>query len=180
MLKLISGPSAPVIDLEKVKAHLRLEASYNDENEYLTDVIARAYGIFSREVGYPLVLSEFEQTVKTLTADMTLALPNVTEVTSITYFDAQNSAQTLDTSSYTLQGQSLVLTDVPETKDRTDAATFNFKAGAESLADDMVQALLTMISDIYELRSSRIDYETFDAAPYLQRYIIHAHRRMPI
>lgn len=152
MLKpvLITAPAELPVSIDEVKAHCRVDGS--DDDAVLTALIKAAV---SHLDGWTGILGRclVTQTWRQDFADfgcMRLPLAPVASITSVTYYDAANAQQTLNSSVYELrtdhQGPYVGAKpdqDWPSVYSREDAVSVTFVAGAD--ASDVPPAIKTAI-----------------------------------
>jgi uncharacterized phiE125 gp8 family phage protein len=85
----------------------------------------------------------------------------VTSVSSIKYYDSDNSLQTLSTDDYTvitsLRPAQIIIDDVPSVYDRTDAMEITFVGGYSSLPNDISLAIKQRCYNVYNNPSDSVE-----------------------
>jgi len=141
-LEQITASTGPPVSLDELRDHLRIDQSVDDAD--LTGKLRAATEFCQRSVGghrqfmkatYDQVLDEFPANGR-----IDLPLPPLKSVTSVKYYDTDNTQQTLSSTAYhtitpTRQPGRVELVDGeawPTTKVRPDAVKVRFVAGATS------------------------------------------------
>lgn len=151
---LVTPASVLPVSLADAKAHLRVTNS--DQDDLITDIIwgaARQFENRSNEVlseqTWDLVMNQSE----VLTRISFFKFP-VKSITSVSYYDSDDSLQTVDAADYTLfitgRPSSIIFDDVPSTYLRDDSMTIRFVAGYTALPYDIKQAVLAKVFRLYE------------------------------
>lgn len=160
-VSVVTPPSA-FLTLEEAKMHLRLDHTASDDwiNQIgipaVCGVLDGPWGWLGRAVG-PQVL---RMTTDVFPTDdpLWLPVPQVTAISSVTYYDSAGVSQTLANTVYALQGLGtdrvgliLALNQAwPTVFGRDDAVTVNFSAGYTSIPPALKAAALLMLGDFYE------------------------------
>ena len=162
--KVTSAPSSEPITLAEAKAQLRVESDFTDDDTWITTAITvvreQVEALTNRAImpqSLELAISEFEDA-------MQLPKPPFSSLTSIQYYDEDNSIQTLSSSVYQLNDFvepaeiSLAYEQTwPTVYDRPDAIRIAFDAGyadAASVPASVKQAMLMLLTDLYDNRSA--------------------------
>jgi len=154
-----------LVTLQEAKDFLRV--TFNDDNS-LIDSLRKAARKWCDNYAS---ISFFTQTW-TLRLDgfpgddrhIELWRPPVQSVTSVKYYDSNNSLQTWDSSNYIVDTKSNTaridaINSYPDTYDRVDAVEVEYIAGYADIDDvpeDIKQAVLILIADFYEIRQNVI------------------------
>jgi uncharacterized phiE125 gp8 family phage protein len=174
-----AAPSTTPVSDTEAKAHLRV--SHTAENALITIYIdaatARLDG-WTGILGRCMVTQTWRQDYGGFCEDMRLPFPDVSAISSVTYFDEANASQTLASSNYELvnrrDGARLLLAEggsYPSTYDRADAVKVTFVAGfgnAAAVPAALKAAMLLHIGVMFEGRSEGDLPPAYDAlvAPY--------------
>jgi len=151
---LVTPASVLPVSLADAKAHLRVTNS--DQDNLITDIIwgaAREFENRTNEVlseqTWDLVLNQSE----VVTRIEFFKFP-VKSITSVSYFDVDDSADTVSSDDYTLfitgRPSSIIFDSVPSTYLRDDSMTIRFVAGYTTLPLDIKQAVLAKVFRLYE------------------------------
>lgn len=163
-LKLVTPPAAEPITLTEAKAHLRVDIPDDDTLINSLIVSARQYAeMVTRRAlitqTWRLLLDEFptENTIY-------IPLPPLSAVSSVTYYDLNNTQQTMPSADYIVDTDSqpgrIVLADGknwPAIYNRPNAVSIQFDAGygtAANVPQPIKQAMLLMIGHWYENREA--------------------------
>lgn len=160
-LKLYAPPSVEPITLDQLKAQCRVDTT--DDNAVLTLAIAAARAKAENYTGTAIISQIWEQTLDAFPeAEIELLKPPVTEITSVTYVDADGATQTLAGSAYALDASTFpgwllpaYDTSWPDTRDQANAVTIRYATGyadAASVPGDMRAWLLMTAAFIYAQR----------------------------
>src|SRR6056297_1708873 len=163
---LVSGPAVPLLSLAEAKAHCRVD--FADDDDLLTAYVQAATDMVDAEwgeLGRALVTQRWRTVMPAFPASghFDLTPPPVKQITSITYYDADNAEQTLDSNVYRLTvngefaGVDLVAGETwPATYARDDAVSVEFDAGYGDAASDVPEgirlAARLMVGHWYENR----------------------------
>lgn len=140
-LSLVIAPNALPVSINDFKNHARVRIDTTTEDEYIKSIILAAAGAIDGRDGW-LGRALITQTWK-LTMDIwpngrtiNLHLPPLDSVTSVKYYDANNTLQTFDASNYnvitTTEPGQIELVDGaswPSTYNRSDAIFIEFVCG---------------------------------------------------
>jgi uncharacterized phiE125 gp8 family phage protein len=95
-LKLVAGPATSLLNLDEVKAHLRV--SFDDDDDYITSLIAVATAFIDGPwgAGVPLLTQTWRLSLDCFPEFAALPLSPVQSVTSFTYTDVALTTRVLD------------------------------------------------------------------------------------
>lgn len=184
-LTLIEAPPAEPLTLPQVKAHLRIDASDEDEMVAALIVAARQH-IDGKDgwLGRALVAQTWELSLTAFPAGaIRLPLPPLQEVESITYVDTAGATQTLASNLYQVVASepALILPAYgktwPATRCQPEAVKVRFTAGyapgdgsptdyAENIPQPVKQAMLLLIAQWFENRSAGLTGATAMELPF--------------
>jgi uncharacterized phiE125 gp8 family phage protein len=160
-LTLNTAAASTPVTLAEAKAHLRVDGS--DEDDLITALVEAATSAVEEETGRALVTQTWDYAVAQPSGKVYLPLHPVASVSTLTYYDTADSAQTLTVSDYYLfKGPDKAWlepkdnVDWPEMKDRADALTVTFVAG-QAVADvpqALKQAVLLLVAHWFEHREA--------------------------
>lgn len=163
-LELTSAPAA-LLALADAKAHLRVE--HTDEDTLLTTLIEVATAHIEGRTGYlrrALVTQTWKLRLPEFPACDTIELPfpPLQSVSSVQYYDTNNTLQTMSSSDYTVNGRTLIgyvkalpTVSWPATYERDDAAIITYVAGygaASAVPAPIKHAAYLILSDLYANR----------------------------
>lgn len=107
VLSLVSGPNPEPVDLEEAKLYLRVDADADDD--LIEALIHTARMWVESYTGRALITQTFDQKFRgwpSASFPLVLAKAPVASVTSVTYIDADENAQTLNSNQYVLRSES--------------------------------------------------------------------------
>ncbi|MGB3390760.1 MAG: head-tail connector protein, partial [Pseudaminobacter sp.] len=162
---------APVnmpVSLSEAKAHLRVD--HDDQDDLITAQIKAATAWldgYAGILGRALITQTWRQDFAGFADRLTLPVSPVIAVVSVSYFDAGNVQQTLDTGVYDLfadaRGAYVTLRpgqSWPASFRRTDAVSVTFTAGYDAAADvpePIRQAILLIVQRLFDGADTEID-----------------------
>lgn len=182
------APDEALLDLDETKAHLRVDHAGEDALisgliDAATDYLDGRDGVLGRALvtqTWKLVLSHPPSG-----RSLTLPLPVVQSVTGITYYDADNSSQTWDSSNYRLvvRSEDAAIELVsgatwPSVYDRGDALTVEYVTGyggPASVPQTIRHAARMLVAYWYDNRAAAQE-KSFDALPIGVRALLLNHR----
>lgn len=153
----VTAPAETPISLDEAKAHLRVDTSDEDSTIELyiaaaTESIDGAEGTLGRCI----VTQQWDYSFDSFQSPITVPLPRLISVDSITYRDVNGITQTLSSSAYSVFGQSISPIDGwPDTDGMEGAVTVRFTAGygnAASVPAPIKSALLLLVGELYKTR----------------------------
>lgn len=159
-----SGPSSEPLTRSEVATFLKLDDD-NSENDLIDALIVAA----RQYCEYYTDTKLFTQTVKAYMdefpeEEIKLLYPPFQSVTSVEYYDADNSLQTLSSSLYTVNTKGTKLsikstTTFPESYDRKNAVIVTFVSGyssVDSIPENLKMAMKLMISNWHLNREDHV------------------------
>lgn len=163
MIETVESSSGEIVTLEEAKAHLGVWDSALDTRVKSDLAAARAYCEGWGEITLRLSTARTVKCDSWPSGGWVLKHPPVTGVTSIQYYDADNTQQTLSTSLYrthlTEAGYGVVswadevgTFDLPDLSPREDAVTVSYGTGwvtADAAPDDLKAAIRLTLRSIY-------------------------------
>tara|TARA_R110002020_G_scaffold475207_1_gene709081 strand:+ start:5487 stop:6065 length:579 start_codon:yes stop_codon:yes gene_type:complete len=166
LLTLISSSEKKSVTVAECKKDLRLQHSIDDE--YISGLIDAAYAYLGGVNGVlgGKVLDTESWQYKTLQPSSIAILPltPAQELTSMSYYDLDNSVQQIDISDYTLYSDEDCAYIEPNPNiswpamfDRIDALTINFVAGFTSTPDNLNKAIRFIVAHWFENRTVTSD-----------------------
>lgn len=149
------------LDLDEVKAHLRVEG--DDEDTLIQAYVAAATahidgpdGWLGRAIGIQIL----EARCDTLTcgASIRLPFPPVIEMVSVSYLDATGVEQMADLDEFEVMGRDLVASGSEWPwiggSTRREAVRIRYRAGYETIPAPIKAAILLMVGDLYRNREA--------------------------
>jgi len=168
MLTLITGPTADILSLTEAKDHLRVDDT--DSDTYITDLISVVTQMLdgrSGTLGRALMTQTWELAIEEFDDDIRLPLPPLQSVTSVKYYDVNNTLQTLATSVYTVLADDLgsfievvVGQHWPVIYPRDDAVVIQYVCGYGAASDvpmPIIHAAKVLLAGFYENRTEYTD-----------------------
>ena len=153
-------PPAP-LDLDEMKAHLRVEG--DDEDTLIQAYVAAATahidgpdGWLGRAIGVQIL----EVRCDTLTCGdcIRLPFPPVIELVSVSYLDATGVEQMADLEDFEVMGRDLVASGAEWPwlggSTRREAVRIRYRAGYETVPAPIRAAILLMVGDLYRNRET--------------------------
>jgi len=160
-LSRVSGPSSQPITTAEAKIHGIV--NHDDDDSYISgliDVAARSVGEYAGRV---LNEETWAWSVPAVTrGDLILPKSPVKSVSSITYYDAEDSEQSATVGDfYLMKGDDRAVLRPKSgnswptaNTDRDDAITITFVAGYTTIPDNLLHAVKMMVAHLYENRSA--------------------------
>lgn len=163
-LEVVSEVATEVVSQTEAKAHCRVTNTASDSK--FDALIPAARRLAEAYTGRGLIEKTLKLRLPYFPAKsiISLPMPPLQSVTSITYVDAQGGTQTFPTASYevdthSLCGRIVLKSDAawPPTSDVMDAVTITFVAGykadaAPEIPEDLKLAMLELIEHMYSFR----------------------------
>lgn len=169
-------PGTSIVTLAKAKKHLRLEASFTEEDDLIQDYIDAAVTNAENYIGGYIV--EKDMVIKMTGFDNPLvfeAFP-VQSVTSVSYFTDEDVEAVLPDSFYKLRAETAkrfalkYKGELPNVLERDDAVTVTIRLGMTTVEKPISQAVLLMVADMYERREDRGEVYSTTAMALLRAY----------
>jgi len=105
-LSIVTQPSEWPLSLDEAKTHLRVR--HDEEDSYITDLVASATTYLEGQFDLQLARREYRLTLDAFSDTIELPRKPVAAVTSVKYFDEAGVEQTLDPAVYTADLESSV------------------------------------------------------------------------
>jgi len=161
--QVITAASTFPVSLTEAKSHLKVDTSADDT--YITSIIKAATQLSEEYTNRFFIDTVIEQTCSSFADLQTLFKSKVSAVSSVKYYDSDNSSQTLDSAIYDVQlnyePAQIQLADnqnFPSITKRNDAVVARYTVGYGSAASDVPeiikQAILLTIGNFYQNRNS--------------------------
>ena len=173
-------PPSPVVSIEEAKAHLRIDG--DDEDVLIAGLIAAATGHIDGPDGWlgraigPQLL-ELRLDGDECGRCVSLPLPPVIELVSITYTDASGATVNADLAAFALYDNDLCPAGAsfpwPSGVSRREAVRVRYRAGYPTLPPAIRVAILLMVGDLYVNRQGGSDAGTAAAAALLHPYRVY-------
>ncbi|MGE3623696.1 MAG: hypothetical protein AB7H77_07495 [Bdellovibrionales bacterium] len=167
----VTAPAATPITAAELKAHSRIVTA-SAEDTYLNQIIAAATATLDGREGWlgrALITQEWQLTLDSFpsgSCGLTIPLPPLQEIVSISYVDENGDEQTLDDSAFTVVAAEPAYlipaegTSWPSTQATTGAVTVQFICGYGDAATDIPalikQYLFLTCGDFYENREFEV------------------------
>lgn len=173
------GTATVVVTLAKAKKHLRVDASFTEEDDIIQDYIDASIVMAENFIGGHIL--DKNMVIKMTAFDNPLvfeAFP-VKSVTSVSYFpEGSDEAQDLDAESYVLNSETpnryklRFKGDLPATATREDAVTVTINIGMSTatVPKPICQSVLLLVADMFERREDRTETITTTSAALLRPY----------
>jgi uncharacterized phiE125 gp8 family phage protein len=178
----ITAPTTYPVTLEQVKAHLRIEHSYDDD--WLNDAIDEAVDYIQAMTRHQLMPATYRYTLDQFPAENTIKLPlaKAQSVSSVQYIDSAGDTQTLSSSNYTTDLDSrparIVLKSNqswPSTTEVPAAVTIAYVAGYANAAGVPANAkalLKALVGTRYENRELVLTGTIVNELPFTGQIIL--------
>jgi uncharacterized phiE125 gp8 family phage protein len=164
---LTTAPASEPVTLDEAKAWLWVEHSADDTliGKMISTAVARLDGYYGI-LGRAMINQTWRQDFTDWKTEFRLPLPNVSSITSITYFDASNTQQTVSASLYELLEDSYgsyvrfrdAFTSPALYDDRIDVVKVTFVAGygatAANVPAPLQSAICMIVAHLYANRSA--------------------------
>lgn len=161
------APANPLLSVAEAKSHLRVD--HSDDDTYIADLVLAAQGWldgFGGVLGRALINQTWQEQLAGFAPRIPLLVGPVQSIINITYFDADETEQTLSTDVYRLLGGGrdyLVEKSGqvwPSTYARDDAVTITYVAGygaaANAVPAQIRQAARFLVGHWYEHREAAV------------------------
>lgn len=186
----VTAPTADLLDLAEVKAHLRA-VEFTDDDALIEGLVATATGHLDAEpgiLGRALITQTWALTMASPPAGtcLVLPIPAVQEVSAIKYFDADDAEQTFAADQYRLipRADDALVELVPDASwpdvgPRSDAFRVEYVTGYGDVASDVPQpirqAALLLVAHWYDNREATRE-RSFSALPMGVRSLLMNYR----
>lgn len=184
LLNQTAAPSETPVTLDEVKADLKIEQTAEDT--MLTDLILAATEYAASVVGKSFVTQTWALSIRCATNRIHLPVFPAISIESITYFDGDNTSQTLDKNDFYLySGEDWAYiepkagTEWPALFDRLDALTIEFVAGfgaAEKVPGTIKRAIRLTVAHWYRNRSPTVAGTIVSKVPMSVDTLLSIHR----
>lgn len=159
MRVIVVEPPRPLLSIEEVKAHLRIDG--DDEDVTIAGYIATASehldgetGCLGRAIGQQLLEARFS--AEEAQTEISLRYPPIAEILSIAYVDAGGALRTVDVDTVELLGRTLVPAGAAFAWDdcapRKEAIRIRYRAGYAVMPAAIRSAALMIVGALYRNR----------------------------
>lgn len=160
-------PAFYPLTLEEAKLHLRVDGTEDDT--YIQALIIAGTGYVENATGVQMIDAVWDLTIDAVPTNGIIDLNHipVTEIVSITYYDADNDPQTLATDDYNIIANGVHITDAPTVYARDDAITIRYHAGyADDTCPELLKVCLKMlVGEFYKTREESVTGTIISAVP---------------
>ena len=158
----LSAPLAAILTLEEVKRHLRIE--HDDDNAYLTDLIAQSTAHLESVSGLRLLTQTWRQYLDAMpqSRSIRLAVQPVQSIAAMQAYDEAGNPQAVSPASLELDAVSspprLVVHEAVQTAKAVNGIEIDIVAGygdtPADVPDSLRRALLLLVAHAYEFRGA--------------------------
>lgn len=167
-----------VVTLAQAKKQLRIEESFEDEDELIQSYIDAAVVNCENFIGGHIIPGDLVLTLDKFENPVIFEAFPLKTITTVKYYDNNGTEQTLDASKYALTKQSEKVfklrfkEDLPTTEKRFDAVTITVACGfaGNTIPKPIIQAIKLQLSDMYEIREDRKEMLSTQAMSLLRPY----------
>ena len=108
-LELTTAPTSELITTAEAKTHLRIDSSFTDDDAYIDALIIAAREIVEAHTRIKWAGAEYTLWFDEFPATDIIAINDIgyARTAAVKYFDTDGAEQTLNTSKFTLQGQTI-------------------------------------------------------------------------
>lgn len=167
----ITPPEFALVSLEEAKVHLRVD--HDDDNDYIEGLVETATNMIDGPAGWlgrALITQTLEWRGDEFPSchDIRLPYPPIAAIVSVKYDDDDGAEQTISSGDYRLVGQPSIPrlalaygSTWPSTRWQNEAVRIRYTAGYGATVDSVPapirQAVLLMVSELYENRDASTD-----------------------
>jgi uncharacterized phiE125 gp8 family phage protein len=157
-ITLVTAPTTPALDMERVKQHLKVSHDDDDDLIGLYLDAATAFVEGPHGIGVALRPATYRMTVDGFPCgSLAIPLRPVTGVSAITYKDSTGAVQTLAPAAYVVDLDTATITPAigdswPSTASLPGSVTVTFVAGLVTIPSDLQAAILLIVGNHYENR----------------------------
>jgi uncharacterized phiE125 gp8 family phage protein len=171
--ELVTGPTVEPLSLAECKKHLEIASSDTNHDAQLTSLIAEARQQWEHDTDSVLCYQYWRIRVKSWSDRFALPKRPIQSITSIAYYDGNNTLQTLSTSLYQLHINEVRLAyqaTLPTTNDRWDAWTITYRCGysqdATLVPAIAKRAMLLLVGYYFENRDMMVSETNYNRKVY--------------
>ena len=161
--KLITPATVLPVALEAVRQDRRVDIT--DDDDVIIQKIWEAADLITNQTNYCFTSQTWELALDSWSDEVALLPAPVASITSVTYVDADDAGQTLDSSNYELDDYGIVPilrpaynVTYPVNRGHTNDIKIRYVAGVADITTipgSMIAALKMIVGDIYENREAR-------------------------
>ena len=167
-----------VVSLANAKKHLRIEATFTDEDTLIQSYIDAAVVNAENYIGGHIAQKDMVIKMDAFAKEFSFEAFPVISVTSVKYYPKDSETEeTMNTADYYLTSvnpkvNKLTFKITPDTANRYDAVTVTIKVGYEAskIEKPILQAIKLQIADMYERREDRTEVTLTAAMALLRPY----------
>lgn len=171
----VTEPAAEPVSLATAKDHLKLEADFNLEDDLIAAYISAARDEAEKYCNRSFALADFFLLLDALPRGrkpLHLPDPLTAEVNGITYLDESGTEQTLDPAGYTFDADRQHVRPAEAWPTYARSVKVSYSAGPDASASppqvppkSVVQAMLLLLTDMYEVRQAQVVGNMINANP---------------
>lgn len=161
-----SDPAVEPITLARAKEHLRLEPDFTLDDDLIQFYISAARDQAEKYCNRSFALADFALLLARFPSGgdaITLPDPDTVNVTAITYVDENGTEQSVSASDYTVDTERQQIRPSGFWPVGAKSVLVEYSAGPDASASPpqeppkaVIQAMLLLITDMYELRASQV------------------------
>ena len=174
------APDDPVVELEEIKKHCRVEY-FTDDDDYLTELVEVATAFIEGPYGIGICLmpQTWRLSLDYFPSEIVIPLGPVTAISGITYTDADGDSATVSTWRADLDSSPCRIwpardTAWPVSTLQPGAVKVTFTAGYETVPSDLKAAVKLIVGNLYENREAATEIKLtdlpFGVSTILERY----------
>ncbi|OXB01744.1 hypothetical protein B0A75_04700 [Flavobacterium oncorhynchi] len=157
--------NGPIVTMAMAKKQLRVEASFNDEDDLIQSYIDTAVAMSEDYMGGHIVEKNMIMKMNMFDNPLIFEAFPIQSVVSVSYFSSDGSdSQEMTSFDYDLTSVNpkvsrITFKNIPQTAERFDAVTITVKVGIEAtkVVKPIIQAVLLQVADMYERREDRTE-----------------------
>jgi len=183
--KIVTGPSLEPITLAQAKVFLSVDGT--DENDLITHIIKAARWSAETYLNKKLITTEMELYLDSLPEKIQVNYGPVQSITTVKYYDSDNSLQTLDSANYDTDTVSeparITISSTgsyPSVYSRTNAVVIAYDTGygdaASDIPEDIISAIYLIIKHLYDNRDNVVIGSQVNELPMGSQSILDQHR----
>lgn len=177
-VRYIAVEGLEVVTLAKAKKHLRIESTFEDEDDLIQSYIDAAVSNSENYIGGHIARKDMVIKMDSISKEFSFEAFPVIAISVINYFAKSDNTDTvMPTDNFYLSSvntkvSKLTIKVLPEVSSRYDAVTVSVKVGYEAgkVEQPILQAILLQIADMYERREDRTEVTLTAAMALLRPY----------
>lgn len=154
---------APLVSLEKLKEHLKIEPEFEYEDNLVMAYQEAAVSYIESYVGYAVQKQEYLVKGESFQDVLSFSLGKITAVNQVQYLDENGDTQTLSEDSYTLKSVDkfenqikYTVKELPKVQEnKPEAVQLTVTLAGKKTPKAIIQAIKLLVGDFYEFRSNR-------------------------